>query len=67
MLVDVEVTFCLQAHVDARMASKKIEHVVQKADACRDRGRARAIKVDRDLDLGFLGFALNRRVAHFCL
>src|SRR5262249_39364359 len=39
-------------------------HVVEKADAGRDRRCAGAVEVDRDLDVGFLGGALDRALAH---
>ena len=46
------------------MARQQVEHVVEEADPGRDRRRAGAVEIDRDLDVGFLGGALDRAFAH---
>ena len=57
VVVDMQVALGLDRDVDARMARQQVEHVVEKADAGRDRRRAGAVEVDRDLDVGLLGCA----------
>jgi hypothetical protein len=64
MGIDVQVALGLDAEVDARVARQQIEHMVEKADAGRDRRHAGAVEIDRDLDVGFLGGALDRAFAH---
>ena len=54
----------LDREVDAGMACEEIEHMVEKADAGGDIGHTGAIEVHGDLDVGFLGLALDRRGAH---
>src|SRR5436305_904870 len=64
VVIDMEVAIRLHGDVDARMAGEQIKHVVEKTDAGRDFGHTRAIEIHRYLDVGFLGFALDRRRAH---
>ena len=64
VVVDVQVALGLDGQVDAGMARQQVEHVVEEADAGRDRRRAGAVEIDRDLDVGFLGGALDRTFAH---
>ncbi len=64
VVIDMEVAVGLHRDVDARMTRKEIEHVVEKADSGRNRRGALAVEVHRDLDLGFLGLALDRGRAH---
>jgi hypothetical protein len=49
------------------VASQEIEHVVEKANAGRDRGRASAVEIDGDLDAGFFGSPFHGRLAHLLL
>ena len=44
--------------------ASEIEHVVEETDPGRNRRRAGAVEIDRDLDLGLLGGALDRAFAH---
>ena len=62
VVVDVQVALGLDRDVDARMARQQVEHVVEEADAGRDRRRAGAVEIDRDRDVGFLGVALDLRL-----
>ena len=64
VVVDVQVALGLHGDVDARVARQQVEHVIEEADAGRDLGRAGAVEVDRDLDVGFLGLPLHRALAH---
>jgi hypothetical protein len=41
--------------------------VIKKSDSGCDRGTAFAVKVDGNLDCGFLGGPLDRRLAHYAL
>ena len=63
-MIDVQIADRLDREVNAGMAGEEIEHMVEKADAGRDIGHAGAIEVHGDLDVGFLGLALDRRGAH---
>ena len=60
MMVDVQVALGLDLDVDPRMARQQVEHVVEKADAGRDRRTALAVEIDGDLDVGFLCFFASR-------
>ena len=64
VVIDMEVAIGLHRDVDARMPGQQVEHMVEKADAGRNLGHARAVEVHRDLDVGFLGLALDGRCAH---
>ena len=64
MMIDVQVAFGLDVDIDARMPRQQVEHVIEEADPRRDRRRAGAIEIDRDLDVGFLGGPLHGRLAH---
>jgi len=64
MLIDMQISLRPQLQVDARVASEEIEHVIQKADAGRNRRRSSPVEVDRNLDIRFVGLALDRRGAH---
>jgi hypothetical protein len=46
------------------MARQQVEHVVEEADAGRDRRAPGAVKVDADLDGGLLRGPLHGRFAH---
>jgi hypothetical protein len=64
MRVDLKIALGRDLKVDARMAGEKIEHVIEKADAGRNRCRAAAIEIDRHLDVGFLGGSAQRSLTH---
>ncbi len=63
VVVDVQVALGLDRDVDARVTAREIEHVVEEADAGRDVGDTLAVEIDRDLDVGLLGGALDRALA----
>ena len=67
MLIDMQISLRPQLQVDVRVASEEIEHVIQKADAGRNRRRSSPVEVDRNLDIRFVGLALDRCGAHGCL
>src|SRR6516164_254379 len=67
MLIDMQVSLRPDLQVDARMASKEIEHMIEKADAGRNRRRSSPVEVDHNLDIRFVSLALHRRGAHGCL
>ena len=64
VVIDVEVAGGLHRDVDPGMARQQVEHVIEKADPGRDRGLAAAVEIDGDRDVGFLGGALDGRLAH---
>src|SRR5450830_275424 len=51
--------------VDARVPRQQVEHVIEEADAGRDRRAAGPVEIDLDLHVGFLGLALYGGFAHF--
>jgi len=55
--IDVQVAGGLDVHVDARMASQQVQHVVEETDPGRDLRLARAVEIDGKADLRFLGGA----------
>ena len=64
VVVDMQVALRRDVHVDKRVACELVEHVVEEADAGRDRTLARAIEGDGDGDRRFLGLARDGRGAH---
>jgi hypothetical protein len=64
VMVNVQVAFGLDGDVDARMPRKQVEHMVKEAYAGRDRCAARSVEIDFNLNVGFLGLALNGTLAH---
>ena len=64
VVVDMEIAVGLDRDVDARMPRQQVEHVVEEADTGRNLGHACAVEVDRNLDVGLLGLALDGRRAH---
>ena len=64
VVVDVQVALGLGGDVDARMARQQVQHMVEEADPGRDLRRAFAVEVDGDVDIGFLGRALDLARPH---
>ena len=64
MMIDMQVALSLDLDVDARVTRQQIEHVIEKTYARGDGRAAFAVKVDRNLDGGFLGGTFHRRLAH---
>ena len=64
VMIDVQIALGLDRDVDARVARQQIEHVVEEADAGRNRRTALPVEIDFDLDVGFLGLALHGGFAH---
>ena len=60
VVVDVQVALGLHGEIDAGMPRQQVQHVVEEADSGGDGGRAGAVEIDRDLDVGLLGGALDR-------
>jgi hypothetical protein len=54
----------LDVHIDPRVPGKKVKHMIEKTDSGRDRRGAAAVKVDCHRNVGFLGGALYRSLAH---
>ena len=67
MLVDMEIARRVDLDIDQRMARELLQHMVEKADAGCDIGKAGAVESDADHDIGFLGFSRNGAGAHGCL
>src|SRR5271157_5189973 len=64
VIVDVAVALGANGEVDEGMTRKLIEHVIEKADAGRDVGRARSVEVEADLHACLRGLAYDRALAH---
>jgi hypothetical protein len=60
----MEVARGLDIQVDPGMSGQEIEHVVEEADPGGNRGRSGAIEIDCDRNVGFLGGAFDRCLAH---
>ncbi|MNF96228.1 hypothetical protein D3C84_790100 [compost metagenome] len=55
----MQVALALDIQVDQAVTGNLIEHVFEERHANSELGLARAIQVDRDLDLGLQGIALD--------
>jgi hypothetical protein len=64
--INMQIALGLDAQVKAAVPGKGIEHMVEKPDPGRDLGLASAIQINRDLDLGLLGFAKDLRGSVLC-
>ena len=64
MLIDMKIARRADFDIDQRMPGELLQHMVEKADAGRDFGEARAVEIDADRDLGFLGLARDGAFAH---
>src|SRR6266436_1677459 len=62
--VDVEIALGRDGNIDAGMAGEEIQHVIEEADTGRNRAAALPVEIDRDFDVGFLGGAPKRGLAH---
>jgi hypothetical protein len=62
--VDVQVTLGRNLQVDHAVTRHLIQHMVEKRHAGRQFGRAGAIQVKADADLGFTGVARDRGSTH---
>ena len=67
MLVDMEIARRVDLDIDQGVARELLQHMVEKADAGCDIGKAGAVKSDAGHDIGFLGFSRNGAGAHGCL
>jgi ATP-dependent HslUV protease, peptidase subunit HslV len=66
--VHVQIACGLDGDIDPRVPGKQIKHMIKKADPGRDRCNSLAVKINCDRDVGFLGRALYRCLAHMrCL
>lgn len=64
MLVDMEIAQSADVHVNERVAGELLQHMVEKADAGCDFGKAGAVESDAGHEFGFLGFSRNGAGAH---
>jgi hypothetical protein len=64
VMINVQIALGFDRDVDARVPREQIEHVVEKANAGRDRRATDAIEIDFDLNVGFLGLSLDGALAH---
>ena len=59
MLINMQIALGLNRNVDEAVTGDLVEHVVKKTNACGEVGFTRAVEVDLDGDLGFVGIASN--------
>src|SRR3546814_4930489 len=64
VLVDVKVALHAHRDVDQRMARQLLDHMVEEADAGGHRIIARAVEIDGDRDIRFLGRTLDGGGSH---
>jgi hypothetical protein len=64
VVIDMKIASRGDVQVDARMPGQQIQHVIEKADAGRDRGFAGAVEIDGNFDVGLLGGSTQRGLAH---
>src|ERR1700733_12060029 len=64
MIVDVAVALGANGDVDKGMTRQLIEHMIEKADAGCNIGKARPIEVEADFDARLLGLACDCALAH---
>ena len=57
--IDVQITLRLQGDVDQGMARQLLQHVIEETDAGGDVIRTIAIEIDRGLDAGLFGLAVD--------
>ena len=67
VIVNMQIAPGAHRHVDERVPGELVEHVIEEADAGGDLGRAGTVEIDLDGDLGFVGLAGHRRLAHVSL
>lgn len=59
VIVDMKVALHVDLHVDQRMTAQLVQHMIEKADACRNFRRTRSIDIHADRDGGLVGLAGN--------
>lgn len=59
VIVDMQVALALDVQIDQPMSGDLVQHVFKERHADFESGLAAAIEVDRALDLGFQGIALD--------
>lgn len=59
VIVDMRITLALDIQIDQPMAGDLVQHVFKEGHTDIESGLAAAIEVDRALDLGFQGIALD--------
>ncbi len=64
MLVDVQIALHGHRNVDQRMARQLFDHMVEETDSGGHRIVARAVEIDGDRDIRFLGRALDGGGSH---
>jgi hypothetical protein len=64
MTVDLDVAARLDGQIEQAVPAEAIEHVAEERQGGRDAGLARAVELDRDLDLRFLGVSFDRSLPH---
>jgi hypothetical protein len=59
MLVDVEVAGGFQAKIETAVPRHEVKHMVEEPNTSGDCGFASAVEIQANIDLRFLGFALD--------
>jgi PHP family Zn ribbon phosphoesterase len=53
MLINVQITFGFEIQIEAAVPRKKLQHVIEEANARRDLVRAGAVQIQAGADIGF--------------
>jgi hypothetical protein len=59
--IDMGVSIAMDFEVNQAVPGEKGQHVIQKANTCRDLGNPSPVQVENELNIGFGGFPMNRR------
>jgi hypothetical protein len=67
VLIDIQVAIRLQREIECAVTRDEIEHVIEKANASGDAGRAFAVEIQTEVNVSLVGFAMNRGgPRHYC-
>jgi len=64
VLIDIEIADGLERQIERPMARHQFQHVVEEADATGNVRAAMAFQGECDVDLGFVGLAVNAGASH---
>jgi hypothetical protein len=64
VLIDMQIANRLYGQINQRVPRQLLEHMIEKADPCRNIILARAVEIDRNIDRCFMGLAADITCAH---
>jgi hypothetical protein len=62
VVINVQVAFAADVQIHEAVARDLLKHMVEKTDACVKIRLTRAVEIEAEFDLGFVGVALDLRV-----